>query len=280
MAIYNEEEPLTRKEHDESSSPNSSYYDSVHTQSPDPPKQVVSFQDKISAFLKDANTRAATPFALRMGILLTLSSLFVLISTPKFQDRDGMSVLVTVLFVCWFPTLDSGSILEKIVQRLIGTFVGATLGVLCGFTSLLLVRGDDNTWQIVYLAACMLVCTFMTIFLAGRVQVGKRKVIQRFAYATILCVLTFCICMLPFASPHVNPKWKKAMDRVVNVILGCILGAIGSFLICPRPTVAVLYEKTARQVKLAGEASQAVSALCCLQGSLVCPWCSLGETGW
>jgi len=211
-------------------------------------------------FLTDANTRAAVPFALRMGILLALSSLFVLISTPKVKDPDGMSVLVTVLFVCWFPTLDSGSILEKIVQRLIGTFVGAALGIGCGFTSLLFCPRDTaetNMPQIIFLATCMLVVCFVTIFLAGRVQVGKRKVIQRFNYATILCILTFCICMLPFASSQ-RPKWKRAMDRVVNVIIGCILGAVGSFVIWPRPTVAVLYEKTARQVQLAGEASQAV----------------------
>ena len=75
----------------------------------------------------------------------------------------------------------------------------------------------------------MFLVTFTTIFLAGRIKVGKLKVIKRFAYATILCILTFCICVLPFASNN-DPKWKRAIDRVNSVIIGCVIGAIGSFV--------------------------------------------------
>ena len=57
-------------------------------------------------------------------LLLTLTNLVLFL---------GMSVIVSVQFVCWFPTLDSGMVLEKIVQRLIGTFVGAAIGLFCGF---------------------------------------------------------------------------------------------------------------------------------------------------
>jgi hypothetical protein len=36
-----------------------------------------------------------------------------------------MWILVSVLFVCWFPSLDAASVVEKIVQWSIGTFVRA-----------------------------------------------------------------------------------------------------------------------------------------------------------
>lgn len=49
----------------------------------------------------------AVQFAIRMAILLTISSLFVLIRTPNFHYPDAMWVLVSVLFVSWFPSLDA-----------------------------------------------------------------------------------------------------------------------------------------------------------------------------
>lgn len=198
---------------------------------------------------------AAAQFAARMAFLLTVSGLFVVIRSDKWNWPDAMWVLISVLFVCWFPALDAASVIEKIVQRLIGTFIGAMLGLCCGFTSLLLFR--DTKLQKVFVMICMFVFNFLIIFLAGQFKVGQVKVIRSYAYATILCVLTFCICVLPFGL-DVHPKWELAVWRIVNVIVGCLLGALGSILVCPKSTIAVLHEKTARQVKLCGEASEAV----------------------
>jgi hypothetical protein len=197
----------------------------------------------------------AFQFALRMAVLLTVSSLFVLIKTDTWSYPDGMWVLVSVLFVCWFPSLDAASVIEKVIQRLIGTVIGSILGLSCGFFSIW--AFPTRTRQAIFLGVCMFIYNFGIIFLAGQCKVGEAKVIRRYAYATILCVLTFCICMLPFALDK-DPKWLHGVWRVCNVIVGCLLGAIGSILVCPKSTTAVLHDKTARQVKLCGEASEAV----------------------
>ncbi len=198
---------------------------------------------------------SAFQFALRMGVLMWLSSLFVLVRTDDYKFPDGMWVLVTVLFVSWFPTLDAASVIEKIVQRLLGTFVGAFMGLLCGFASL--VFTDHHLTQATFLAVCVFFFNFLIIFLAGQCVVGREKVIKRFAYATILCVLTFDICILPFADKE-DPKWYHAMYRVLNVIIGSAMGALGSILIAPKSTTDVLYSKASRQVIMAGEAAEAV----------------------
>ena len=47
----------------------------------------------------------AFQFALRMAILLTVSALFVLCGDANDKYPSGMWVLVSVLFVSWFPSL-------------------------------------------------------------------------------------------------------------------------------------------------------------------------------
>eukprot|EP00980_Cylindrotheca_fusiformis_P007820 scaffold1669_cov129-Cylindrotheca_fusiformis.AAC.31 len=202
--------------------------------------------------------KAAFQFALRMSVLLWFSSLFVLIRTDSWNMPDGMWVLVTVLFVSWFPQLDAASVIEKIIQRLLGTFLGAFIGLACGFASLLIT--DHPVTQSIFLGSCVFIFTFLIIFVAGQCKVGRVKVIKRFAYATILCVLTFCICIMPFSMDE-DPKWGRAMYRVLNVIVGCGVGALGSILIVPKSTTDVLYAKASRQVGMAGEAADAVMSV-------------------
>ena len=125
----------------------------------------------------------AFQFGLRMAVVLTFSSLFVLVRTPTWRYPDGMWVLVSVLFVCWFPALDAASVIEKIVQRLIGTFVGAFLGLSCGFISIFAFHND--VYQTIFIGCCMFFFCFLIIFGAGQCKVGRVKVIRRFAYATI-----------------------------------------------------------------------------------------------
>ena len=93
--------------------------------------------------------RDALYFGIRMAVCMTISSLFALWQPSQPGNNDSLSsthnnkypqamwVLITVLFVCWFPSLDAASVVEKSLQRLYGTFIGATVGLLCGFLSLL-----------------------------------------------------------------------------------------------------------------------------------------------
>ena len=70
-----------------------------------------------------------------MSVCLTVSSLFVLVQLPNSDDNfpEGMWVLITVLFVRWFPQGDAASVIEKSGQRIAGTLIGAFFGVSCGF---------------------------------------------------------------------------------------------------------------------------------------------------
>ena len=126
--------------------------------------------------------KSAFQFGVRMAVMLTFTSLFVLIRTKDYTYPAGMWVLVSTLFVCWFPALDAASVIEKIIQRLIGTFVGAVLGLSCGFLSLLF---PNPVQQSIFIALCMFIVNFFIVFLAGQCKVGRVKVIRRFAYATI-----------------------------------------------------------------------------------------------
>ena len=166
------------------------------------PRHGASFS--LSTWLSTTIDKGAFQFGIRMAVMLTFTSLFVLIRTPSWHYPDGMWVLVSTLFVCWFPALDAASVMEKIVQRLIGTFVGAVLGLSCGFASLLLLsnnnsnNNNNNTSnpsisQTIFIACCMFLFCFLIVFLAGQCKVGRVKVIRRFAYATI-CKSTACRC--------------------------------------------------------------------------------------
>jgi hypothetical protein len=196
----------------------------------------------------------AVQFALRMSTGLTISALCVLIRTEHFVYPDAMWVLVSVLFVSWFPALDAASVIEKILQRLYGTFLGAILGLGCGFVSLLF---KGHWMQCIFIAICMFGFNFGIIFTSAQCSVGGVKVIKEFAYATILAVLTFCIALLPFSLDK-DPKWELAMYRVMNVIVGCAVGALTAIMVCPKSTMDVLYAKASKQVRMAGEASDAI----------------------
>jgi uncharacterized membrane protein YccC len=98
--------------------------------------------------------RDAVQFAMRVAVLLTISCLFVLVRLPTWSYPDGMWVLVSVLFVSWFvPSLDATSVMEKIMQRLIGTFVSAALGLSLGFISLWMF--PNRTHQAIFLTCCI-----------------------------------------------------------------------------------------------------------------------------
>ena len=137
--------------------------------------------------------RDAFHFGIRMSVCLTVSSLFVLAQAPEEAGRfhEGMWVLITVLFVCWFPTLDVASVLEKSVQRLLGTLVGAGLGLACGFLSLVVREAYGIRAQAICLGTFIALVSFVVCSYAVRTRVGQAKLIETKNYATILCMLTY-----------------------------------------------------------------------------------------
>lgn len=173
-----------------------------------------------------------------------------------------MWVVITVLFVCWFPSLDAASVVEKSIQRLYGTAIGAAVGLLCGFLSLTLLGSEEGNAllmgpQATFVLCCIAAYTFVICWAAVQFQVKGTKIIAKYNYACILCLLTFYICLLPFYCTE-EKKWLRAMYRVINVIVGCIIGAGLSISVLPRSTVRILRRKIETQILLAGEASQAV----------------------
>mmetsp|Transcript_222 Transcript_222/g.353 ORF Transcript_222/g.353 Transcript_222/m.353 type:complete len:504 (-) Transcript_222:164-1675(-) len=202
--------------------------------------------------------RDSLQFGVRMSVCLTVSSLFVLAPHPEHEGgfRQGMWVLITVLFVCWFPTLDVASVLEKSAQRLLGTLVGAALGLACGFLSLAVKEAHGFRAQAICLGGCIALVTFAVCSYATA-RVGQARLIEKKNYATILCMLTFTICLVPFYSMSDKP-WEKSILRVRNVVIGCFLGVGLSMMVFPRPTVPILEEKLTKAVELAGESAEAV----------------------
>jgi uncharacterized membrane protein YccC len=158
-------------------------------------------------------------FGVRMSVCLTISSLFVLVQSPSDTHHfpEGMWVLITVLFVCWFPTLDAASVLEKSIQRLIGTLIGASLGLICGFVSLFFANRFGVHAQAISIGIQLAIVSFSACSYAV-----KKKFIPRYNYSVILLILTYAICLMPFYS--VVPDWRRSIFRIVNVIIGCFLG--------------------------------------------------------
>jgi hypothetical protein len=205
----------------------------------------------------------AVRFAARLAVVLLLSALFDLLRSPKTHSTYpyGTWVIISALFVSWFPSLDAASVLEKIMQRWLGTVIGGILGIICGVLSLTFPARPGQAW---FIGISILGVTFCVVSLAGIMQYGRVKIIQRFSYATLLCMSTFIICLMPFALGDFHPadgsppKWRPGIFRIINVTLGCLIAGVGAIIVCPRSTLDVLHEKTAKQVKLAGEASEAV----------------------
>ena len=78
----------------------------------------------------------AVQFPMRMAVILMISGMFILVRLPTWHYPNGMWVLASILFVCWFSSLDATSIMEKIIQHLICTFVVAAFGLGLRFLSL------------------------------------------------------------------------------------------------------------------------------------------------
>lgn len=128
--------------------------------------------------------RNAVHFGIRMAILLTVSSLFVIVGQGNDYPQ-GMWVLISVLFVSWFPSLDAASVIEKIRQRLIGTFAGAAIALMVGFPSLYILSNHGKKAQTVFWTCCIATVTSslrsrLFSFVWGELRSCRSSTMRRF----------------------------------------------------------------------------------------------------
>jgi hypothetical protein len=227
---------------------------------PPPPPQPAKTS---SSFCCPKFDRDAIHFGVRLSLLLTLSSLFVVIRDVANEWPEGQWVVITVLFVSWFPRLDAASVIEKSIQRIMGTLLGGFMGLVCGSLSLHMPdatgpHGARN--QAICIEICFALVTFLFCFLSAQLKVGKTgaRIVDRYNYATILCNLTFIIALFPFYRYESHDPWRTSQFRVLNVAIGCFLSAIGAMVVLPRSANDLLHKRIQKQCSLAGEASEAV----------------------
>jgi hypothetical protein len=70
--------------------------------------------------------------------------------------------------------------------------------------------------------------------------------------------MTFAIALEPFYVDQGPSAWNKALLRVANVMIGCVIGGIVSLVVFPKSTKGLVRDKLVSQINLAGEASQGV----------------------
>jgi hypothetical protein len=205
---------------------------------------------------KSSVDRNAVRFGIRLAFVLTMSSLFVLAQSPESQSYpQGVWVYISALMVSWFPSMDVASVAEKTFQRVVGTLIGASISIALGFLSLRL-QMTSFVLQGIFIGCCIAVLSFAISF----AMVQYKTSLGKYSYACMLCLLTTGIALLPFYTDE-RPKYYKGVFRVINVIVGCGIGALGALICWPRSTREMLSDKIEAQVKLAGEASEAVLLL-------------------
>lgn len=137
--------------------------------------------------------------------------------------------------------------------------LGAIVGLTCGCLSEILF--PKQPYHNIFLFVSTAVVVLVALTFAGirifRIEGGKKRLIEQYSYATCLFCLTLGVALMLFAGVTEN-SYKAGLFCVMNVSIGCCLGAAGSVLLWPRPTLKVLHQKTAQQVILAGQASEAV----------------------
>ena len=192
----------------------------------------------------------AVRFAARMSAALTLSSLFWLV--PGYPQ--GTWVYITALMVSWFPQMDAASVIKKTIQRIQGTIIGAVLGILIGYFSYVIdTNKRSQVKQAIFLGVMIAVVTFLFTFLFV-----QYRYIASHSYAGLVALMTFGIALEPFYVDLGPSAWNKALVRVANVMIGCVIGGIVSLVMFPKSTKGLVRDKLVSQINLAGEASQAV----------------------
>jgi len=189
--------------------------------------------------------------------LIFVSYISTSILSPSRPFRQGGWVAISTLMVCWFPTLDAASVIQKSIQRTLGTLLGGFLALVCGFLSRSIIPDGYTDSRAVFLHTAYALMAFAVTYASMKVRLSRtERFVDKYNYATVLCLLTLTIALFPFLEQD-NP-WQKAVYRIINVALGCIIGCVGSILVLPRSTTNMLYQRIQKQCILAGFSSEAV----------------------
>lgn len=129
--------------------------------------------------------------------------------------------------------------------------MGLFLGVLCS-------QVEDLHTRVICVDTCFVIGVYLVCFCSVQFRLSRTtKLIQRYSYASCLCLLTYSISIFPFQEAA-DDLWQKAVYRVINVAIGSFLGTVGSVMILPRSTNSLMYQRINKQCQLAGQASEAI----------------------
>jgi len=209
----------------------------------------------------DKNISENLRFTLRVTLALTLASLFVLCQSPNPNEAglpDPFWVYITAGVTSFQASPDLGSVYKKSWQRFVGTIFGGMLGLSFGAMSLLIPTTnyyDDGSlsfmWQAIYLGVSQVILSFAVVY--GSCHYGFRS-----HYSAMLGTITCGMALLAFYSSDNENSWKKGVFRVVNIIVGGIIGSLTSLIVFPVSTKHLIETKVKNLTQMTGSAVREV----------------------
>lgn len=187
-------------------------------------------------------------FAARICLALTISACFTLISSPT-ESTNGWTwpesgwIYITSCVVTWMPSVDAASTVKKSIERILGTILGASIGVGIGFLSLLF--GQGTSGQAAFLGVILAVFLF-----AWPYYCHKKKTT---GYMQVLTIATIGLISLAFYSLQDNPWWEGVW-RAANVIIGCVISALVCIFVFPISLDKMLQDQFDLSMKHVGKA--------------------------
>jgi hypothetical protein len=210
----------------------------------------------------DKNINENLRFTLRVTLALTLGSLFVLCQSPNPNETglpDPFWVYITAGITSFQASPDLGSVYKKAWQRFVGTIFGGMLGLGIGAISLLIpttnYNRDDGSlsfmWQAIYLGVTQVILSFTIVY--GSCYFGFRS-----HYSAMLGTITCGMALLAFHSSDNDNSWKKGVFRVINIIVGGIIGSLTSLIVFPVSTKYLIETKVKNLTQMTGSAVREV----------------------
>ena len=194
----------------------------------------------------------SSKFALRITTSAFLASLFILVPAPEHQFPEGVWILITAVVVSWQASPDIASVSKKMIERLLGTVMGACVGLLLGGVSLLFLEHGSRGHSL-YLLACLLVGTFLCAYSACNTG-------QRGHYSAVLGCATFGIILLSFYedTDYTGDLWRTGVFRMLNICIGGLLAGLSSLCVFPLSTKTLIEQKVTELITETGKTSHAV----------------------
>ncbi|KAL6341825.1 hypothetical protein AAG906_038069 [Vitis piasezkii] len=157
---------------------------------------------------------------LKVGLALTVVSLLYYVHPLyKFFHESGVWAVLTVLLVLEFTV---GGTLGRGLNRTFATLLGGALGV--GAQHLAALSGEIG--QPIVLGLCVMVLTAAVTFLRFFPEVKAR-----YDYGLIILMLTFS--MVSVSGYRDEDVLTIAYERLLTIIVGCVIALLVSILICP-----------------------------------------------